>query len=286
MSESMTKYYKILEIESGATLDDVKAAYRQMSQVWHPDRFNKSPSLLPKATEHMKEINLAYEKLQQHIAEKNRQAGLRAYESGIGHFTARRYEKAVEYFTKTTEVIPDHVEAFYWMAQAFYQLRYFAAAMPCLDKAKKLNPRGARIRYAIGVNYFESGSFRLACDALLECLALDPDNIEAWCKSGAALAERGDWESAIYMYAEAVKREPTHFDIIVRLALTYRKSGNLDAALHWLERAVKVSTNDVFKKGYTENLLHDLRRQIEEREEAETYRQEQSHTPEYDEARV
>jgi WD40 repeat protein len=54
-------YYEILELPPGASLDEVKEAYRDLAQVWHPDRFANSPRLQQKALEKMKEINEAYD---------------------------------------------------------------------------------------------------------------------------------------------------------------------------------------------------------------------------------
>lgn len=54
-------YYEILELDIGATADEVKEAYRDMAQVWHPDRFANSPRLQQKALAKMKEINEAYD---------------------------------------------------------------------------------------------------------------------------------------------------------------------------------------------------------------------------------
>ena len=48
-------YYKILEINPGATKEEVKKAYRKMALKWHPDK-NKSEE----ATQRMQDINEAY----------------------------------------------------------------------------------------------------------------------------------------------------------------------------------------------------------------------------------
>lgn len=55
--------YKTLELEEGASLNEIKAAYRDLVAVWHPDNFGHSPRLQAKAEEKMKKINLAYERL-------------------------------------------------------------------------------------------------------------------------------------------------------------------------------------------------------------------------------
>jgi hypothetical protein len=53
--------YRLLEIEPTATDDEVRRAWRDMTKVWHPDRFAHDADLQQKAQEKLKEINGAYE---------------------------------------------------------------------------------------------------------------------------------------------------------------------------------------------------------------------------------
>lgn len=59
--------FAILELPPESSLTEVKAAYRDLAQVWHPDRFQNSPRLRDKAQEKMKTINEAYSCLQQYL---------------------------------------------------------------------------------------------------------------------------------------------------------------------------------------------------------------------------
>lgn len=55
--------YDILELKTNASLAEVKRAYKDIVNVWHPDRFSNNPRLKEKAEEKLKEINKAYETL-------------------------------------------------------------------------------------------------------------------------------------------------------------------------------------------------------------------------------
>jgi len=63
---SIKRCYRILGLPPGAPKDDVKRAYLDLVQVWHPDRFSHNPRLQKKAEDNVKRINEAYEALKDH----------------------------------------------------------------------------------------------------------------------------------------------------------------------------------------------------------------------------
>ncbi len=56
-------YYAVLELRPTATNDDIKKAWHEQMQVWHPDRFTHSPALHRKAEARTQLINQAYQTL-------------------------------------------------------------------------------------------------------------------------------------------------------------------------------------------------------------------------------
>jgi curved DNA-binding protein CbpA len=52
--------YLILGLEPGASVREVKAAYRALVKKWHPDQFHHDPHLQQLAEDKLKEINQAY----------------------------------------------------------------------------------------------------------------------------------------------------------------------------------------------------------------------------------
>ena len=53
--------YTLLDVRPGATAEELKLAHRDLTKVWHPDRFASDPTLRRKAEEKLKAINEAYE---------------------------------------------------------------------------------------------------------------------------------------------------------------------------------------------------------------------------------
>ena len=63
MSDEVIKYYELLGVAPGASIQELKAAHRDLAKVWHPDRFSHDPRLQQKAQEKLKEINEAFDQL-------------------------------------------------------------------------------------------------------------------------------------------------------------------------------------------------------------------------------
>ena len=66
--ERTTNYYALLELLPTATDADIKKAWHEQIQVWHPDRFNHSPTLHRKAEARTQLINQAYQTLSDPVA--------------------------------------------------------------------------------------------------------------------------------------------------------------------------------------------------------------------------
>ncbi|WP_404790007.1 J domain-containing protein [Altericista sp. CCNU0014] len=68
-------YFRALELDRDATLDEIKQAYKDLVMVWHPDRFGHNARLRHKAEEKLKQFNQAYDCLKQWCADPRQAAG-------------------------------------------------------------------------------------------------------------------------------------------------------------------------------------------------------------------
>ena len=57
----LQRCFEILELDPDASADDAKQAYKDLVNVWHPDRFTGNPRLREKSENRLKDINIAYE---------------------------------------------------------------------------------------------------------------------------------------------------------------------------------------------------------------------------------
>ena len=72
--ENMTPYFEVLELRPGATREQICQSYRDLVNVWHPDRFEHNQRLKEKASEKLKRINVAYNKLKDYQPSERRAA--------------------------------------------------------------------------------------------------------------------------------------------------------------------------------------------------------------------
>ena len=67
------KCYETLDVSKGASPEQVKQAYKDLVNIWHPDRVSNNPRLKKKAEDKLKEINSAYETLNAHLSTREGQ---------------------------------------------------------------------------------------------------------------------------------------------------------------------------------------------------------------------
>jgi len=67
----LEKYLSLFDLDHNFNENDLKSAYRTLSKVWHPDRFESNRELRDKAEEKFKEINNGYQFLKEHLDNKN-----------------------------------------------------------------------------------------------------------------------------------------------------------------------------------------------------------------------
>ena len=69
MVSDILEWYRILELRPGASTAEIKEAYLDLVKVWHPDRLqDEHPRIQHKAEEKLKQLNLAYGHLLDHLA--------------------------------------------------------------------------------------------------------------------------------------------------------------------------------------------------------------------------
>lgn len=69
LREDLLHALETLDLEPGCDPSEVKRAYLELAQIWHPDRFVDKPNLQRRATDKLQQINDAYHFLREHYAD-------------------------------------------------------------------------------------------------------------------------------------------------------------------------------------------------------------------------
>ena len=62
--------FETLELPKDASIQDTRQAYKDLVNIWHPDRVGDNPRLKKKAEEKLKDINLAYAELSSFLSSR------------------------------------------------------------------------------------------------------------------------------------------------------------------------------------------------------------------------
>ena len=82
MPDKNDKNYRTLDLEPGASKEEVKKAFRELSHIWHPDNhMGKPKNLQNKANEKFKEISEAYQLINEFFDKENSSSKKDNYEN-------------------------------------------------------------------------------------------------------------------------------------------------------------------------------------------------------------
>jgi DnaJ-class molecular chaperone len=102
----INRCFEILELDRSASVEDAKQAYKDIANVWHPDRFSHSPRLREKAEKKLKEINMAYATVKSFLSRR----GDAKWESGAATKTPTQADGAHKAKPKAATRTQDRTE--------------------------------------------------------------------------------------------------------------------------------------------------------------------------------
>ncbi|MEO1520264.1 MAG: DnaJ domain-containing protein [Cyanobacteria bacterium J06633_2] len=169
--DDILSYYELLELQPGATLEEVKQAYRKQAMRWHPDRFPDDPHKQEEAEERIKVLNIAYAYFREHGTEQaharasssspssktstsskvtyqtNHTSAETYFQEGSDLAKAGRYQDAADALSIAIRLRSDYVEAYHLRSLMFSSLGFSHRANSDRDRARQIELEQAlRIR--------------------------------------------------------------------------------------------------------------------------------------------
>lgn len=213
-------YYKILQVKTNATLEEIKEAYRRLAREHHPDLHPGNPA----AEERFKEICQAYEVLSDSVQrtlydQQFNPASRESHKAGKSHqdyyvravakALEKDYQGAVEDYTQAIKLNPHFIEAYIKRGAIRYKMGDAREALKDCSEALRLNPNSSGAYYYQGRARYKLGYTQAAIEAYTQAIAKEPDFAQAYYHRGLAnndLKEQAnaaeDWRKAAELFYE------------------------------------------------------------------------------------
>jgi curved DNA-binding protein CbpA len=122
----MHKSLKLFKLDHDFSEHQLKQTYKRLVQVCHPDRFFSNPTLRRQAEEKLKQINYAYERLQEHLSQRTSDSFQReAKRPPVDEPLFKRSNlQSRDHYSKTRESIRNNGDDNILKAQFFRRLCY------------------------------------------------------------------------------------------------------------------------------------------------------------------
>ncbi|HWQ79652.1 MAG TPA: DnaJ domain-containing protein [Anaerovoracaceae bacterium] len=151
----MQNPYEVLGIKEGASLEEIKAAYREQVKKYHPDRYQDNP-LQDLAEERLQEINEAYE----YLMKNNGKTG--GYASYSGNGRSGGYQSQSPEFAEVRRMI---------------DRGNLAGAEAALSSVKTANRNGEWF-FLHGMLSYRKGWYDEAVNSVQTAISMEPSNME------------------------------------------------------------------------------------------------------------
>lgn len=191
--------YALFGLSPGATTEEVKRAYRALVRKWHPDQMTHDARKHRVAEERMKELNLAYARLE-YLAEHPAAAP-----PSMKQATVRR----------STNEAPPGYDPYGWrqgMAQQTNGQETPAPEETTYDRAVRL--------YYAGLDAFRAGEWREAVSALMQSVCLVQNNADAYYTLGQCYQRLRFPAKAAAAFQQAIRLHPWASEPIYQYGIT------------------------------------------------------------------
>lgn len=212
----MANHYDILQVPRDATIAQIKAAFRRLARLYHPD-LNPDD---PEAAEKFREIERAYEVLRDPGRRKrydreiqpipsesptNDRGAAFFYERGLRYAREREYPRAIENYTRAIEIEPTFWKAYLQRAAANYENGQDRAIFEDCRLVLQFNPDCGEAYYYLGLARQRLGYTQSSIDAYTRAIQLDPSPARVYYQRGLAREELSEYTEALQDWRSAAE---------------------------------------------------------------------------------
>jgi serine/threonine protein kinase/Flp pilus assembly protein TadD len=177
---------------------------------------------------------------------------------GAKEYKLRRYDEAIEAFTKAINIKPDYVDAYLRRGNAYGGKDEQDKAISDYSKAIELAPKYAEVYINRGLSYSLKGEYGKAMLDYDKAIELDPTLASVYINRGMAYNSRGEFDKAILDISRAIELDSKNALFYIERAKAYALKGENEKALSDLNKAIKLDSNKGIYYFFRANIYNKL----------------------------
>jgi lipoprotein NlpI len=166
-------------------------------------------------------------------------------EQGDINLKDKKYDKAIENYTKAIEKTPSDAMAYNNRGRAYDAKGLYDQAIADYNKAIDLNPKSTSIYYNRGVTYYGKRVNGQAISDFTNAIELDQKNISAYFSRANAYDDIGLYELAVADYDKVLKLNPKNASAYRERGTAHFNHGLYDLALSDYNHAIELDSQQM-----------------------------------------
>lgn len=184
------------------------------------------------------------------------------WEEGIAAFKAKNYSVAAKEFQSVVESTPDYANGHFMLGQALSQLNRKQEALNALRKAYDLNPSSVQFQFALANAYLTAERYSDAARLydMIDANGLPGAMKTAFHKNKAvAMGKSGRSDEALAALRATAQSNPNDAEAQYHYGVAAFNSGDTNAAVSALGRAVQANATEASREAYIKALIRQAR---------------------------
>ncbi len=160
-------------------------------------------------------------------------------QDGLAHHQAGRTQEAAAIYAAIPASAESFAQALYLLGVIAQDAGEHAKAVEYFTRASELRPGEAIIHFQKAVSHNQSGDTASATESYRQALSLNPNYVQAHCNLGNLLKRAGDRAGAIACYTQALQLAPEAAQIHYNLGVCYQDQFQPERAIECFRQAVR-----------------------------------------------
>jgi len=204
--------YEILGLKPGASIKEIKDAYRNLALRYHPDKDSSEGN-----EGRFVKISDAYQILRMHHVQELKttkfgdiypEDAVYAFEQAEKLLLKQKYDEAIVFFDKALEKLPRYANAWLKKGDTLSNLKRYDEALYCYEKVLQINPESSDVWNLKGICLSDLKRYEEAMESFDEAILLDPTRASTWNFKGVCFFTLGKLGKALECFDRAIKYSP------------------------------------------------------------------------------